>query len=214
MKTYTERLQHWLIAKRPPNWVDVPRWHHLRAFGNSPVVRATILVPVLGYWILFSEYIYNLIKLREPLTTLWKVYTLYYGLSVLGLGSIIYQLTCPEKVKRYATAVDFALAEREFYERHFEHSGRLIRNARSALSPRDWDRWELKGIYDFTGDNPELDRIKQLTYLWHAQDLQHLNSRLLTGFFFLVGAGLISVPAIWTFYEISRLLLSPLFASR
>lgn len=95
-----------------------PTWADLRGIGNSSAVRASIVVPVIGYLIVLNSTFADYLKLHgiewthEPATVwdrIWglKLYLIYFGLTFLGLGAAIYQWKCPHFVKKYADWVDY-----------------------------------------------------------------------------------------------------------
>ncbi len=96
-----------------------PTWAELRKVGNSYAVRASIVVPVIGYLIILNSTVADYLKLHgiewarhDPPSSfdrLWslKLYFIYVGLMSLGVGSAIYQLKCPHFIKKYADWVDY-----------------------------------------------------------------------------------------------------------
>jgi hypothetical protein len=95
-----------------------PTWASLRGVGNSPAVRASIVVPVIGYLIILNSTFADYLKLHgiewshEPITAwdrVWglKLYLIYFGLMFLGLGAVVYQWKCPHFVKKYSDWTDY-----------------------------------------------------------------------------------------------------------
>lgn len=83
-------------------------WVLLRAIGHSKLSKLTVVVPVLGYFILFN------LNTRQYLivfsdTTIWKVYCLYYGLTLVSIGWVLYFWKCPEDIKIYGTKEDYVV---------------------------------------------------------------------------------------------------------
>jgi hypothetical protein len=86
--------------------------------GNSAAVRASIVVPVIGYLIILNSTFTDYLKLHgiewvhEPATIsdrIWgtKLYLIYFGLMSLGLGAAIYQWKCPHFVKKHPDWTDY-----------------------------------------------------------------------------------------------------------
>jgi hypothetical protein len=79
-----------------------PTWADLRVFGNSRPVQIATIFPIVGYFILLSTRLTNLIDggIAGPpasgdlIDAAWsfKLYFVYFGLISLGTGSAIYQL--------------------------------------------------------------------------------------------------------------------------
>jgi hypothetical protein len=95
-----------------------PTWADLRGIGNSNAVRASIIVPVIGYLIILNSTVADYLKLHgiewvhQPATAwdrLWslKLYLVYFGLMFLGVGAAIYQWKCPSFVKKYGDWADY-----------------------------------------------------------------------------------------------------------
>ena len=95
-----------------------PTWADLRVIGNSGAVRASIIVPVIGYMIILNATLAEYLKLHgvewahQPATfwdRLWslKLYFIYFGLMFLGVGAAIYQWRCPSFVKKYSDWADY-----------------------------------------------------------------------------------------------------------
>lgn len=76
-------------------------WTQLRSVGNSKIVQASILFPLIGYLILFNDQVIHLLSTASLdraspndglIANLWarKLYFLYFGLMSLGFGSLGY----------------------------------------------------------------------------------------------------------------------------
>jgi hypothetical protein len=91
-------------AKR---WLQARTWSDLRSVANSSAARATVLIPILGYWILFNEsarpYL-NLLKEvggASPGEVSSRILVVYVGLVCVATGAAIYGFYCPPDVKYY-----------------------------------------------------------------------------------------------------------------
>ena len=91
-----------------------PYWTTFREVGNSPASQAVILVPLIGYWIIFNEYIADhyanltgqLMPRAQngpPVRLLWT----YLGLCSVAVASALYRWRCPSEVKRYPAAPEY-----------------------------------------------------------------------------------------------------------
>jgi hypothetical protein len=96
---------------------SVWRWSNLRAIGNLSAAKLTVLIPLIGYMVIFNEKFLPYLQLSVHIfggqadvggqaQVSWRLIATYYGLCFLGVGSIIYQLFCPIEVKRFGTAAD------------------------------------------------------------------------------------------------------------
>ncbi len=70
-------------------WLKDLRWHKRRSVGHSPIVRASLFMPVVGYLILLNKHTADLVKLDPRLQPLseghpWRLVLLYYGFVLTG----------------------------------------------------------------------------------------------------------------------------------
>ncbi len=108
--------------------MNIPHWASLRTMGNSPIVKFTIVIPVIGYLILFNEMVLPYLQLArtifDPEGT-WaasavspRLMSIYFGLWWVALASILYQLNCPKIVKQFASSTDYVAASQEHIGAH------------------------------------------------------------------------------------------------
>lgn len=89
-------------------------WDSIRALGSNRLVQLTVVLPVIGYLILFSSSLRQYFVLfvdpgTEPV--FWRLYLLYFGFCFLAVGSLIFAWRCPSEVKTHGAG--FAYLERE-----------------------------------------------------------------------------------------------------
>lgn len=97
---------------------DANDWLEIRRIGNSKLVQFTILIPVLGYLIIFSEwFIKDIIGSSSGFYHMWKIYTLYYGLSFIAFGSLIYNIYCPKIYRNYGSLAEYINNEERLYNK-------------------------------------------------------------------------------------------------
>lgn len=92
--------------KRFVRFVSARPWSQLRAVTNSSAARLTILVPILGYWILFNESARSYLKLLHEFggssgDVSSRILIVYVGLVFVAVGAAIYQFKCPPDVKHF-----------------------------------------------------------------------------------------------------------------
>jgi hypothetical protein len=97
----------------------MPNWSTLRVIGNSNLVRATVIMPFIGYLILFNVHVVDALRPAIDLFpdceggtcaqsfVVSRLFFLYFGLMLLGVGSFVYQLRCDPNIKRFDTAEAF-----------------------------------------------------------------------------------------------------------
>ena len=102
-------------------WWQV-HWTALRPVGNSVIVKLTILIPAIGYLIIFNNKLVGYVDLvREVsgfdassgLSVPPRLFQIYFGLCFVAIASAIYSLACPSIIKRYPSAIDLGAATRD-----------------------------------------------------------------------------------------------------
>jgi hypothetical protein len=95
------------------------RWNDLRRIGNSPVARASIAIPVLGYLILFHSDLIDYLKLHgsvcKDCTVSWRLHLFYFSSCCFAFGSVVYALRCPQVIKKYGVARDYFETEKTYF---------------------------------------------------------------------------------------------------
>ena len=106
-------------------------WLTLSSIGRSRIVSLTIIVPFVGYIIIFNDYIIGYFsfaravildispsngigvdKLQKDIS-LDNLYFLYFGLLFVGIASALFSFFCPEEIKQYKVANDYIKSEDE-----------------------------------------------------------------------------------------------------
>jgi hypothetical protein len=208
-------------------WLEMhSRWSQLRALGQSNLVKASVLMPVLGFLLLFNATVQQYLTIRyDPswpfnyLPSMWRVWMLYYGSCFLAVGSLVFARWCPAEVKQYPTAFMMADAERHHYtDQHLTH---LISNRLSilyaGLSTRE-DSIFNASTFGFrrlkpdesnlgVGSSPDLQSADQwglgLIHIWELNDIKHPKTRIVVYLLFGAGLVLVSIPAVVTFLQVT-----------
>ena len=181
------------------------RWSDLHAIGNSRLVRSSAIVPIVGYLIILNQHLAGYAQLLGVGDVTWRLYALYVGLSSVGLASIVYAARCPETIKSYRTAVEYALKEDDYFlaGNNFTY----IRNSARIDYQRlpEWKR-SIPGLTDpdlFTDDLPrEQHIIVLMTARWTIRNLSRTPSRMVAGALYSVGFVIVSVPTVMTFWNV------------
>jgi len=191
----------------------------------------TVLIPVLGYMLIFNERIIPYLGLTEellgrqlhsidPIHVSWRLLFIYFGLCLLALGSILYQIFCPPEIKRHATAVDYTAATRE-------HVGDIVLGRMESRLAHEADSMEeFAMIRDHTRDraNKYDDKShRDKIYEQYWPDVLDMNYRLLDGryyaariatfIFYVTGFVVLAIPSMDVFFRVSRLALDVLATS-
>ncbi|WP_157095565.1 hypothetical protein [Bradyrhizobium sp. AT1] len=190
--------------------ISVPTWSSLRAIGNSPAAKASILIPFLGYLILFNKRLVEALAFRcidypcQEQILFPNLYFLYFGLTIFGLGSFLYQVQCDPRIKRFANVEDYVLSVRDITTNlELEHHQHKI----------DSLMGESLATNDFLGaqlTDPDLApsiKLDILTRHYRALDSSKKVGRLLVAAAYFSGLGLLAIPSIATLIQITRSLV-------
>lgn len=180
-------------------------WSKLRSLGNSHSVRLSALFPFVGFWILFNDQAHQFLKLsvldgdlaaQGCIAAIWrnKLFFVYFGLLLMGIGSFIYQARCPYVVRKHADWSDYVIADGDAMTKmqivdlgkamaiNMNHAGSSMEQARSFLMQN-----------------------------WYASESATKPiSRLMTAFCFFAGLGMLAVPSLVSAIKIAALAVGKL----
>lgn len=80
-------------------------WARLRAIGKSPAAKVTVLLPLVGYLIIFNKDVADFLRLAAQFAgtddaqfgIAPKLMLVYVGACAIALGQVIYGLFCPPR---------------------------------------------------------------------------------------------------------------------
>lgn len=129
MKRLQQYLQTCWWRFKNANSLQYISWSTIRRIGQSRILALTIIVPFLGSLLLFNQYVVDLLTISPNLVQRWfhiadanpsetaqritfaRLYYVYFGLSLLGMGSALFALFCPLDVKSYASPIEYIREE-------------------------------------------------------------------------------------------------------
>jgi hypothetical protein len=89
-------------------------WSDLRGISNSYAATSTVLIPLVGYWVIFNESVVRWLNLAREFVGApaadhisSRVLWLYVALCAIALGTLIYAKWCPLEVKKYGDYRDY-----------------------------------------------------------------------------------------------------------
>jgi hypothetical protein len=181
-----------------------PKWSTLRVIGNSMLVRATVVVPFIGYLILFNSHVVEALRPAVELfpncadgscaqSFIWsRLFFLYFGLMFLGVGAFIYQLRCDPNIKRFETSEAFTMSVASVVTESdlLVYQETIERIGGPAAATRDFLAGEL-GNLDKT---PRL-KLAILNDFYRTLDLGRYFSRLGVALCYFIGFGLVLFPS-------------------
>ncbi|MHA1564553.1 MAG: hypothetical protein ACTSX7_04500, partial [Alphaproteobacteria bacterium] len=90
----------------------------LQALSKQGVVKATIIMPVVGYLILFNARLQPVLGLSPDYVfaphgflSEARLYLIYFGLASMGAASLWFQIRCPPVIKAHGSAHEFITRE-------------------------------------------------------------------------------------------------------
>ena len=205
-----------------PEW---EAWDRLRGFGSSRLVQATIVMPIIGYVILFNNDLAAYFKLffdSESAPDIpWRLYFLYFGFCFLSAGSVLFAYKWPREVKHHGNAYMFIANEERII-----HEERLTA-MREKLLRNYYDRFRSDCGYnyivaaDFRSETPdeklqavhrnmrsaaqelaELKPVHVLMEWFEVMEEVYPNWRRATFLCYAAGVALLAVPTVHTFYRV------------
>lgn len=208
-------------------WLEArSRWSKLRQLGQSNLVRASVLMPVFGYLLIFNEHIHQYLTIRYDdgwpfnyLPAMWRIWTLYFGTVFLAMGSILFAWCCPTAIKDYASDYMMVNAERDHLTAHnlTKQVAKTLDDLYQGMSPTEraifpFSRAMLKPTEENlgAGTEPYLKTSDQwglgLIHIWNVHDIKRPILRVGVFLLFRVGLILLGIPAIYTFVQVILIL--------
>jgi hypothetical protein len=184
-----------------------PRWNDLRRIGNSPIARASVAMPVIGYLILFHDGLIDYLKLHSSFCqncdVSWRLYMLYFACCCFAFGSVIYAVRCPRIIKSYAVSRDYIETEKAHYygAANLEYLFELFdREKAPPPDPSDLRTKAARNVSLTQEDIPPLSDL--MSQLYFIQNRSAFTSRIVVASMFLLGFLLLGIPAVVTFLQI------------
>jgi hypothetical protein len=197
------------------------RWSTLRSVGNSFAVRATVLIPLVGYFIIFNAKLADYVGLIHEVTgssdtsglsVSPRLFETYFGLCFIAVGATIYSLFCPQIIKKYGSSAAFAGDDGSHYGRFAIQQIRDILSASHmkaafdaiAMNYAPMERLNGEPLPDsayFQQDNA----ILHLYYTYLNRSAPALSA--MSAICFTIGFIFLLVPSIYIFVRVTTVLL-------
>jgi hypothetical protein len=198
-------------------------WSELRAVTNSPAARATILIPIIGYLIIFNENIIKNLHVAQDVGGAFpsqdhvssRLLLVYLGLTFIAVGAAAHQLFCPADVKHYGdTNAYVGGVTSTIKDYRFRAIEDRLRD--SIFHDRYMD---IRNMYAKTWQNKVLDDDQKATInngilhlYFEYLNKQHASIRMIAGWAFLVGLIILSIPSIGVFARVIRLIFRTIYS--
>jgi hypothetical protein len=199
-RSFPERVRLWIVQES--------RWSRLRLLGNSAIAKATIAIPLLGYFILFNANLLDYLKLHPEFCTgrgcsvSWRLFFIYFGCFAIALGSTLYSWKCPALIKKYDSAAGFFEAEKTYFNepRNLDYLLHLIELKKEAQL---LDSSANEFSYGAEIVRIDVERLADpMGELYRLQNYTHPIYRACALAGYGVGALLLLVPTIGTFIQV------------
>lgn len=191
--------------------LKIPRyvhWSHLSSLSNSSAARATVLIPLIGYLILFNEKMVDYLNLIGVLNggdmhngVSFRLLSLYMGLCFIAAAVMVYALRCPSEITGFSTAPQFIA--------HVQGtmSGPSIRNIEVVLGNEPTMQDEFEGVrivrrMEVKANDDEYIRGLLQLYFDYLNESREF-SRLVCILFYALGFAFASMPSAKIFLKIS-----------
>lgn len=190
-----------------------------------------MFVPVIGYLILFNEhfveyfylsekFVWNDEKIRSGSDVNYRLFFIYFGLSFIGFGSLIFQLFCPSQIKDYLSMALYVESERNMgsparfqHVRDQIHTEYSRRYKNSALMSKYMHRL-ITTLSEFGGkkegavvlgekvvEPTEVDN-ETLKADYFLSNIRHTKIRFIITIMYALGFFMISIPTLDTFVRV------------
>lgn len=194
-----------------------PLWERLRFISNSTAAKATILVPVIGYLIIFNEKVVEFLNLARAVEAhsgaevSYRLILIYLGLCAISVGVVVYGWFCPNEVKHYGSASAYVQGDgpslRGFV---IDDIGKLLENSAQRrrlqiISDALQERVQ-RGI-EVTDEHLERYRIEMLHLHFEYLNSSHRIARAICLWSYVIGFGLLAIPSIIVFKRVIGILL-------
>ncbi len=203
----------------------VPTWSALKVIGSSYPARASVLMPFLGYLIIFQEDFVRLVSswspFRDPFTEQsatthmgLNFYFLYFGLFIFGIGSFIFSIFCDSVIKRHADSDAFCVyAASTSTDTDVRQNCEYICANLGADSPDvSSAKIILQSMYTGIQSNiPIESRLFAYKTYYIIKDREALILRCVVFVSFIIGLTLLAIPSLIVFAKVCRMFFVQFF---
>jgi hypothetical protein len=194
-----------------------PPWVRLRFVSNSTAAKSTILVPLIGYLIIFNANVVSYLNLarefgiQQNVGLSHRLILIYLGLCAISVGVLIYGWFCPNEVKHYGSAAAFVQGDgpslRGFVMNDIQLLIAKTKPYKTKIEELSYDL-SLKSDRDGLDDGDrERYRIENLHLYFDYLNLRHPGFRSAAFWAYVIGFGLLAIPSLEVFGKVMWLLM-------
>jgi hypothetical protein len=195
-------------------------WSKLRRVGNSSAAKVTILLPLVGYLIIFNKNVADFLHLASqfvgapdtPFGVAPKLMLVYVGMCAIALGVVTFGSCCPAEVKAYGHPTPYVLdASRVTKDFEFE---KLEDALRGSVYRNEYIRMRDRYERDLGPPISEEQKAHINNGVLHLY-FRLLNNRWpaarwLTGALYVVGFVFLAVPSLGVFVRVLKIIYGAL----
>lgn len=199
-----------LVATKLSIWF---RWVSLRSLSNSYATRSAILIPLVGYLLLFNGTVSKWLEIaaavggnptsHDGIST--RLLLIYFGLCFIALANTLYGFFCPPEIKEYPSASSYIVGD-----------GDSIRTtALGAIESRllqsdfkhkiDQWQWKYQGGFEHEDSKAELLRMH-----FDFLNSRHRSIRITSAIAYIIGFFCLGISSLQVFFSVTGLLLKDL----
>jgi hypothetical protein len=198
-------------------------WRLLRSVGNSRAAKLTVLIPLVGYLILLNDdFVMHLTLAKDVFgdaadATLTRLLSIYVGLVFIAVASVVFAIWCPREVKRYGSSEEYVAGDEPsmsdkqiaIIEKQLEIGDDIARNDSAEYAGYYFGR-PSTDLEELRRNGRQLYRIR-MNLFYEMQDRSRPIARWAAAICFLTGFIFLSVPSLFVFYQVMKVLLHRLF---
>jgi hypothetical protein len=198
-----------------------PPWVRLRFVSNSTAAKSTILVPLIGYLIIFNANVVtylNLVRelgMQPSVGISHRLILIYLGLCAISVGVLLYGWFCPNEVKHYGSAAAFVQGDgpslRGFVMSDIQLLVAKIEPYKTKLEEISTEMHHKKHSEGLDSNDRERYRIENLHLYFDFLNLSHPMVRSAVLWAYIVGFGLLAIPSLEVFGKVVWLLCNMAF---
>jgi len=185
-------------------------WGNLKIIGQSKLVSMTIIIPLFGYIIFFNEQLISIIEVSNSYLNQFKIihtditlnnsnklFYIYFGLSFLGIASILYKLVSPSLINEYKSMREYIDKEKMIMNLN---NTNILFNKLKDDNNKDVDLLQDKIVPVSEISDDTLIGIMSIN--WKHNNELFQKTRMLVFSLYIVGFLLLFIPSIRMFYNV------------
>jgi hypothetical protein len=199
---------------------SVLTWSRLRGIGKSSAAKLTVLLPLIGYLIIFNKNVADFLHLASEFTEAAdtqfgiapKLMLVYLGICAVALGQVMYGVFSPVEVKAYGHETPYVLdAVRVTKDFEYEKLEAALRvSAYRSEYIRMRDRYERTPGPPITEEQKAHINNGVLHLYFRLLNNRWWAARWSAGAFYLIGFVCLVIPSAGVFFRVLKIIFGVL----